>query len=269
MGAPPLRPRSYSRRPPGRPNVEETIVQSEALIYEVDGCTMRSQFFANPSISGKRPGVLVFPEAFGLGQHALGRAQRLADLGYAVLACDLHGEGAEYKDLPTVMQLLGVLQADNRRPRARAKAGLDALLTRAEVDPARLAAIGYCFGGTMALELARSGADIQGAVGFHSGLATERPDDAKNIRCKILACIGADDPSVGSDQRVAFEQEMRAAKVDWQLHVYGGVVHSFTNPESDALGSPEFARYDANADRRSWSAMTALFDEIFAQADKK
>lgn len=238
-------------------------MQSEALHYEADGCAMHGQYFVDRSISGKRPGVLVFPEAFGLGQHALGRARRLAGLGYAVLACDLHGEGVEHKDLPTVMQLLARLQADSERPRARAQGGLEALLTRAEVDPTRLAAIGYCFGGTMAFELARSGADIQAAVGFHSGLATAHPDDARNIRCKMLACIGADDPSVGPDQRASFEQEMRAAKVDWQIHVYGGVVHSFTNPESDALGSPEFARYDKNADNRSWSSMISIFDEVF------
>jgi dienelactone hydrolase len=147
--------------------------------------------------------------------------------------------------------------------RARARGGFDALVTRSEVDTARIAAIGYCFGGTMALELARSGAPLSAAIGFHSGLATARPQDARNIKGKVLACIGADDPGIPPEQRMAFEQEMRAAGVDWQMHLYGGVVHSFTNPAADKLGQPDFARYDAGADARSWSAMMALFAEVF------
>lgn len=239
------------------------FVKSATLIYEADGCAMRSQFFHDAAV-GKRPGILVFPEAFGLGEHALGRARRLAGLGFAVLACDLHGEATEHHDMSTVMQLLGALQSDNRRIRARAKGGLDALLARPEVDASRIAALGYCFGGSMALELARSGADLRAAIGFHSGLTTSHPEDAKNIKGKILACIGADDPSVGPDQRSAFEAEMRAAGVEWQLHVYGGVVHSFTNPGADVLGATAFARYDAAADSRSWAAMLALLDEVFS-----
>ncbi|HEX7854629.1 MAG TPA: dienelactone hydrolase family protein [Sphingobium sp.] len=238
-------------------------MRTEHVTYEADGCKMESRFFIDDSIAGKRPGVLVFPEAFGLGDHALDRARRLAELGYAALACDLHGEGAEHSDIATVMELLGPLQADSDRSRARARGGLDALTARPEVDTARIAAIGYCFGGTMALELARSGAEIAGVVGFHCGLGTSRPDDAGCIKGKILVCIGADDPSVGADQRAAFEAEMGEAKVDWQLHVYGGVVHSFTSPAADQRGAPAFARYDIAADRRSWAAMQTLFEELF------
>jgi dienelactone hydrolase len=238
-------------------------VHNETLTYEADNLAMRGQFFADPAITGKRPGVLVFPEAFGLGEHAIDRARRLAGLGYAALACDLHGNAAEIDDMGKVMEILGVLRNDNGRIRARAIGGLDALRARPEIDPARIAAIGYCFGGTMAFELARSGADIRAAVGFHSGLATANPADAKAIKGKILACIGADDPGVDAGQRTAFEEEMRAAKVDWQLHLYGGVVHSFTNPDADARNMPDFARYDAGADQRSWAAMLGLFAEVF------
>lgn len=238
-------------------------LQRQSLTYEADGLSMVSHFYFDDERPGPRPGILVFPEAFGLGEHAKSCAERLARLGYAALACDLHGEGKVYADLAEVMGLLGPLRQDPARIRARAQGGLDALVARPEVDGSKVAAIGYCFGGTMALELARGGAPIAAAVGFHSGLATAAPEDARNIRGKVLVCIGADDPGIPPEQRAAFEQEMRAGGVDWRMHLYGGVVHSFTNPNADKLGRPEFARYDAGADARSWSEMMALFEEVF------
>jgi dienelactone hydrolase len=243
-------------------------MSSEILTYEADGLTMHSHLYMDEAYSGPRPGILVFPEAFGLGKHAKSRAERLAGLGYAAIACDLHGNGKTVDNLEAVMALIGPLRNDPHRTRARAMGGLEALLSRPNVDPARIAAIGYCFGGTMALELARGGAAIAGAVGFHSGLATAAPDDARQIKGKVLVCIGADDPSIDFGQRQAFEEEMRNAKVDWQMNLYGGVVHSFTNPEADAIGRPEFIRYDAKADARSWAEMLAFFAEIFAAKDK-
>lgn len=239
-------------------------MHSEVLVYQADGLTMRSQYFvADPASPRRRPAILVFPEAFGLGDHAVARARRLAELGYATLACDLHGDGKTYETIEQIMPIIGALRADPLRIRARAQAALDCVRTQSHVHALRVAAIGYCFGGTMALELARSGADITAAIGFHSGLATARPQDSGNIRAKVLACIGADDPGISADERAAFEQEMRAGKVDWQLHVYGGVVHSFTDPDADARGNPDFLRYDPAADTRSWSAMRTLLDEVF------
>lgn len=239
-------------------------LRSEILNYQADGLNMVSHLYWDDSKSGKRPGILVFPEAFGLSGHAKGRAERLASLGYAALACDLHGDGKIIDGLDKVMPLLGPLFENPERTRARAKGGLDALTARAEVDASRVAAIGYCFGGTMSLELARGGAPIKGVVGFHSGLGTARPQDAKNIKGKVLVCIGADDPGIPPEQRKGFEDEMRAGKVDWRMHLYGGVVHSFTNPDAGKLNQPDFARYDAEADRRSWAEMQALFNDIFA-----
>ena len=238
-------------------------MNTETLTYDADGLHMVSQLYSDERGGEARPGVLVFPEAFGLGEHAKSRAERLAGLGYVVLACDLHGEGRVFSDLSEVMPLIEALRADPSRTRARASAALDALKNRAEVAPARIAAIGFCFGGTMALELARSGAEVAGVVGFHSGLATTRPEDAKNIHGRVLVCIGADDPGVPPEQRAAFEREMRGGQVDWQMNLYGGVVHSFTNPAADKMGRPEMARYDARADARSWAEMLAFFDEIF------
>jgi dienelactone hydrolase len=161
------------------------------------------------------------------------------------------------------MGLLGPLRSDTARIRARASGGLARLLADGGVDARRVAAIGYCFGGTMALELARSGADLKAAVGFHSGLGTQNPADARAIKGKVLVCLGAEDPLISPDERAAFEAEMREAGVDWRMHLYGGVVHSFTNPDADIAGRPEAIRYDAGADHRSWGEMIALFDEVF------
>jgi dienelactone hydrolase len=238
-------------------------MHTEILKYEADGLNFESHLFFDESQTGKRPAVLVFPEAFGLGEHAKSKARRVAELGYVALASDLHGEGKIIGDLATVMGVVGALMADPSGTRARARAGLTALRARPEVDTARIAAIGYCFGGTMALELARSGSDVVGVAGFHSGLGTARPQDASNIRGKVLVCIGADDPMIGAEPREAFVQEMRAGGVDWQMELYGGVVHSFTNPEADKLGNPAL-KYDAKADNRSWVKLRGFFEEIFA-----
>ena len=237
-------------------------MHSEILVYEADGLTMHGQLFHDPSVSEQQPGVLVFPEAFGLGEHAMGRAERLARLGFVALASDLHGERKVHDDFPTIIGLLEGLKGDPQRVRSRASGALAALRSRPEVDPGRIFAIGYCFGGTMALEMARAGEPIAGAVCFHSGLTPIGVQAAPAIAAKLLVCVGADDPSIDQAQRNAFEQEMRAAKADWQMHVYGGVVHSFTSPDADARGAPDFARYDAHADSRSWAAMLAFFEEI-------
>ena len=236
----------------------------ETLTYQADGLTMRSQLFFEPS-SGRRAGVLVFPEAFGLGEHAISRAERLAALGYVALACDLHGEGRVVDDLQEAIGLLQPLLSDPSRTRARAAGGLKALTSRPEADPARVASIGYCFGGTMSLELARSGADLKAVVGFHSGLGTSAPkSDAKAIKARVLVCIGADDPMIPPEQRAAFETEMREAGVDWQMHLYGNTVHSFTNPEAAKRNMPDAIRYNADADERSWAALQKLFAETLA-----
>lgn len=237
----------------------------ETLTYTADGLTMQSQLFFEPG-SGRRAGVLVFPEAFGLGDHAISRAQRLASLGYVALACDLHGEGAVIDELPAAIALLQPLYAEPARTRARARGGLDVLTARAEVDADRIAAIGFCFGGTMALELARAGADLKAVVGFHSGLATTAPKaDAKAIKARVLVCIGADDPLIPAAQRADFESEMREGGVDWQMHLYGRTVHSFTNKEAAKRHMPDTIRYSPESDARSWASMEQLFAEALVE----
>jgi dienelactone hydrolase len=238
-------------------------MKTETLTYQADGLQMESQLFYKPT-SSRQPGILVFPEVFGLGELALSHAERLAHLGYVALACDVHGNRRIISDRAEVLSTVGMLRAEISRTRARARAALDALRQRTEVDRDRIGAIGFCFGGTMALELARSGAKIEGVVGFHSGLATVAPQDACYITAKVLVCIGADDPGIPLEQRSSFEAEMRTGNVDWQMNVYGGVVHSFTNPDAGKAGRPAELRYDARAAARSWQQMLIFFAEIFS-----
>jgi len=238
------------------------MVTTRDITYEADDRTMVGTI-ALPDGTDRRPGVLVCHEGPGLDDHARARAVRLAEeLGFVAFALDYHGGGRPLADREQMFARLGEFREDLPRVRAIGTAGLDVLSGGARTDTDRLAAIGYCFGGTLALELARGGADLKAVVGFHSGLATARPEDARNITGKVLALIGADDPIVTNEERRAFEEEMRAGGVDWQLVVYGGAVHSFTNPRATAIDIPGIA-YDEATDRRSWQAMLDLFAEVF------
>jgi dienelactone hydrolase len=238
------------------------MVTTRDITYEADGRTMVGTL-ALPDGNDGRPGVLVCHEGPGLDDHARSRATRLADeLGYVAFALDYHGDGKPISDRDEMMARLGALRSEPERARTIGTAGLDILRAEPRTDSGRLAAIGYCFGGTLSLELARGGADLKAVVGFHSGLSTVRAEDARNITSKVLALIGADDPIVNNDERRAFEEEMRAGGVDWQLVVYGGAVHSFTNPRASHVDIPGIA-YDEATDRRSWQAMLDLFDEVF------
>ena len=232
----------------------------EDIAYEVDGHHMIGHLAVNDQRPGQRPAVLLSHEGNGLDEHVKGRAERLAALGYVAFALDYYGDGQPLP-MEEAMQRLGVLMTDADATRRRAQAGLAVLLAQPQADAGRVAAIGYCFGGTMSMELARTGADLKAVVGFHPGLGTTRPEDSRHIRGRVLMCCGTDDPFATPEQRLAFETDMRDAGVaDWNMELYGGVGHSFTNPRSDELGMPGFG-YNASADRRSWQSMLALFDE--------
>lgn len=235
-------------------------MRTQDIEYQADGVRMIGQYVVDDARTGPRGGVLVCHEGPGLTDHTKKIATRLAGLGYAAFAMDYHGEGKPLADPTQTMARLGPWMADPAGIRKRALAALEVLKAQKEVDPARLAAIGYCFGGTTALEIGRSGADIKAIVGFHSGLATARPQDAAAIKGKVLVCIGADDPIIPPEQRAAFEAEMKSSGVDWRLQLYGGAGHSFTNPASDARGMKGFFYHEAT-DRRSWNAMIELFNE--------
>jgi len=229
--------------------------------YSSYGLRLVGQIAVDDSRDGKRPAVLVSHEGNGLGDHTKNVARKLAELGLVAFALDYYGDG---KQLPPdqIMPRYSELAADPLRTRALGGAGLDVLLANEYTDAARVAAIGYCFGGTMSLELARGGADLKAVVGFHAGLSTSRPGDAANITGSVLVCIGAEDPLVPPAQRQAFDEEMRAGGVDWRLNLYGGAVHSFTNPAAD--GSNPAIAYEPKADARSWRAMLDLFAEKFS-----
>nr|WP_217895273.1 dienelactone hydrolase family protein [Sphingomonas sp. CDS-1] len=230
------------------------------LSYQADGREMIGSFYA-PEGGGRHKAVLVCHEGTGLSDTTRDVAKRLAGLGYAAFALDFHGGG---KPLPMdqLMSRAGELFGDSPRFRAIGKAGLDVLLAQPEVDSANVAVIGYCMGGALAFELAREGIDLKLAVGLHANLVTGMPAEKGAVKAKILALTGADDPIVDAAQRAAFEEEMRAAEVDWQSFVYGGAKHSFTNPNAGDMGHPGIA-YDKKADARSWKAMMNAFDEAF------
>lgn len=235
-------------------------MRTQDIEYRADGARLVGQYVVDDTKPGRRAGMLVCHEGPGLTEHTKRIAARLAGLGYAAFAMDYHGDGKPLDDAEERMRRISGWIADATGIRARALAALDVLKAQKEVDPARLAAIGYCFGGTTALEIARSGADVKAVVGFHSGLATARPQDAKNIKGRVLVCIGAEDPIIPPEQRAAFENEMKAAGIDWRLQLYGGAGHSFTNPSADARGMKGFFFHEAT-DRRSWNAMIELFNE--------
>ena len=238
----------------------EASVRITDIEYSLGETRLVGHLAVDDERDGTRPAVLVAHDAGGIDAVAKLTAVRLAELGYVALALDYHGDGARLAP-EDIGERFGRLAGDPSRVRALAHAGLDVLVSNEYADPDRLAAVGFCFGGTMALELARSGAPLSAVVGFHSGLGTAQPEDAANITGKVLVCIGADDPIIPPEQRLAFEEEMRAAGVDWQMHLYGGAVHSFTNPDAD--GSNPAIRYDRRAAERSWLAMQGLFTEVF------
>ena len=230
----------------------------EDIAYDFEGREMIGHLAYDDGRAGKRPAVLVSHEGPGLDEHAKGRAERLADLGYVAFALDYHGGGVPVP-LDEMMERLGPLMADAPLTRRLGLAGLDVLLAQDVTDADRVAAIGYCFGGTMSLELGRGGADLKAIVGFHPGLSPST--DSANIKGSVLMCVGTEDPFVPLEQRLAFEQEMKDAGVaDWSLEVYGGVGHSFTNTMADMAGMPGIA-YHEPSDRRSWVSMLRLFDE--------
>lgn len=185
----------------------------------------------------------------------------LAELGYVAFCADIYGKGIRPVSPAEAGKLAGQYKSDRPLLRRRVNVALAALKARPQCNPTKTAALGYCFGGTTVLELARSSSETLGVVSFHGGLGTPTPEDAKQSKARVLALHGADDPFVPPAEVTAFEQEMRAGGVDWQLVAYGGAVHSFT--DWNATGAMKGAQYNEKADRRSWAAMQAFFAELF------
>jgi dienelactone hydrolase len=206
--------------------------------------------------------VVVFHQWMGLTAYERKRAEQLAALGYVAFAGDVYGKGVRPTNPKDAAAEAGKFRGDVSLLRARTQAALATLRQQPNVLPGKVAALGYCFGGGAALELARSGADLLGTITFHGTLATPHPEDARNVHGKVLVLHGADDPNVDRAAVLAFEDEMKAAKVDWQVVLYSGTVHSFTQPMAGNDPSTGSA-YNAESDRRSWQAMKDFLAEIF------
>lgn len=214
------------------------------------------------AVSGPRPAVLVVHQWTGVSDNEKMRAKMLAELGYNVLVADVYGKGIRPQP-PAAGQEAGKYKKDRALLRSRLNAALDVLVKDSRTDASRVAATGYCFGGTSVLELARSGAPVKGVVSFHGGLDSPTPADGKNIKGKVLALHGADDPFVPAKDIAAFEAEMKAAHVDYKLVQYPGAVHAFTQVGAGNDNS-KGAAYNEKADKASWAEMKAFLASIFA-----
>lgn len=236
-------------------------VRTQSITYSSDSVTLEGYLAFDDRITGKRPGVLVIHEWKGISAYEKMRVEQLASMGYVAFAADIYGKGIRPATNEEAGKTAAIYRNDRKLLRSRALAGLNILKEFTYTDPSRIAAIGYCFGGTTVLELARVNAGLAGVVSFHGGLDTPNPAEAP-IKPKVLVLTGADDPHVPPSQRLAFEEEMKAARTDWQMVLYGGAVHSFTNPASgnNPAGG---AAYSEKADKRSFAAMKLFFSELF------
>ena len=216
------------------------------------------------AVSGKRPGVIVVHDWRGITDYTHKRADMLAKLGYIAFAADIYGVDVHTQGPTEWMKQIGIYKGDRTLYRTRERAAYQAFLKQPLLDSTRVAAIGYCFGGTGVVEMARDGLDLKGVVSFHGGLDARPLSDGAAIKAKVLALCGADDPYEKPEDMKAFEQQLRDNNVDYQIVAYGHAVHAFTDPGVDALNQPG-AKYNADADKRSWQAMRDFFAEIFAK----
>ena len=244
-------------------SAEDDKIKTDDVQYGDEASPM-SGYFAVPADlkeGEKRPGILLIHDWTGLQEYAKKRTRQLAGLGYIAFAADVYGKDVRPKNPKECGVQAGIYRSDRALFRSRLGAALEVLKKHKQCDHGRLAAIGYCFGGTGVIELARSGADVKGVVSFHGGLDSPNPEDGKNIKAKVLSCHGADDPYVPQEGIDAFAKEMNDAGVDWQMISYSGAVHSFTKPEAGDDNS-KGAAYNANADRRTWQHMQTFFEEV-------
>lgn len=238
-------------------------MHTQDINYSDQAVNLSGYLAFDETAAGQRPGVLVFHEGLGLGDFAMARARKVAELGYVAFAADMFGDRRQARSLQEVTKLVGDLRNEPQTLRARGRAALATLAALPQVDANRLGAIGFCFGGSVVLELARDGADLKAVVSFHGVLATRTPAVSGNVKARVLVCTGADDPLAPPEQVRAFEDEMRAAEVqDWQVISYGNTLHGFTNPAADG-SMMRAALYSEQADRRSWASMRSLFEEAF------
>ncbi len=233
----------------------------QAVHYEESGTRLEGWFVRDGSLAEPLPGVIIVHQWRGLSDYEKARAEMLASLGYAVFCADIYGEGVRPESPEEAGAQAGKFRGDPELFRARLTAALDEIKKQPGVDVSKIAAIGYCFGGGGVIELARAGAELAGVVSFHGSFETKMPA-AGGVKTKILALHGADDRNISGDQLKTFEDEMRAAGADYQIVLYGGAVHSFTDWNAGDDPSRNSA-YNESADKRSWRAMLDFFAEVF------
>lgn len=238
-------------------------LHEEPVLYKQGDAELEGYIVYEESSAEPRPGILVVHEWKGLGEYAKRRARELAGLGYVAFAADIYGKGVRPESHEEAGKTAGMYKNDRGLMRARITAALDVLKSHPLVESSKIGAIGYCFGGTTVLELARSGADVKGVASFHGALSTPDPADAKNIKGKVLVMNGADDKFISAEEIAAFKKEMSDAGVDMRFENYPGAVHSFTVKEAGSDPSTGMA-YDEAADKDSWEKMKAFFSEVFA-----
>ncbi|MDD4975772.1 MAG: dienelactone hydrolase family protein [Bacteriovorax sp.] len=239
----------------------EAKVLLEKVEYKSGDKTFEGVVAYDSSLKGKKAGVIVFPNWMGIASEAESKITELAKLGYVAMAADLYGKGTRPKDAKEAGELSTILKNDRQLLRERSKLALATLAKNSKVDSSKLLAVGYCFGGTAALELGRSGADVLGIVTFHGALSNPTPADAKNIKAQVEVYHGEIDPFVTVEEVAAFKKEMDEAKVTYSLTVFSGAVHSFT----DSGAGHDITKgqaYNAIADRRSWEGMKSFFHEL-------
>ena len=242
-------------------------IKTQTLDYKDGDTALRGYLAYDDAVEGKRPGVLVVPEWWGVNDYPKSRAEQLAKLGYVALVPDIYGDGFVTDDVKVASQKAGAAKGAGWL-RSRGKLALEQLRKHERVDPQNIAAIGYCFGGTTVLELARAGEDLKGVVSFHGSLETREPAQPGQVKTKILALHGAADPFVPPQQLEEFEKEMKSAKADYKVIQYPDAQHSFTNPDVDKIGL-DGAKYNKAADEKSWKDMQEFFGEIFGSATPK
>ena len=246
--------------------IPEKGLMKEEVEYQLDTLNMKGYIAYNSKFEGKRPGILVVHEWWGHNEHARNRAEMLADLGYTALAVDMYGDGKTADHPEKAGAFAGEVMSNVESAKGRFESAMQVLKDHETVDPDKIGAIGYCFGGGVVLHMARFGYDLDGVVSFHGSLGTQSPAEEGKVIASVLVCHGADDPFVPQEHIDNFKNEMESAGVDYVFEAYEGAKHSFTNPGADANGE-KFdlpLEYNKEADEKSWASMRAFFDKVFA-----
>ena len=240
------------------------VMRQEAISYKDGDVELKGYLFWDDAFTGKRPGVLVAHERWGLNDYAKLRAEMLAETGYVAFAADMYGAGKITRHADEAKGWMEQISSNSEAWQRRANLALEQLKAHPKVDAERLAAIGYCFGGATVMQMAYAGTDIAGVVSFHGALPPATPEQAAKVKARVLVAHGDADGFVPAERIQAFKQALSQANVDWEMIIYGGAKHSITNPYADGYGMDGLA-YNEAADRRSWLRSLAFLEDIFEQ----